>query len=149
MSQADCQRSQVPVSSSAVSSMRQPTCDQDGNIKIKERTLAKRRAETFEVSLKIHGGKTKDSKPAAAGLVNVLETKFSRKTLSSLISRKRKLCTQVFPDIYNKELDAFEGSQENTLRSIATYFSKGVMGKRKYRATYKALSMKKKSPEGF
>ena len=29
------------------------------------------------------------------------------------------------------------------LRSIATYFSKGVMGKRKYRATYKALSMKK------
>ena len=49
--------------------------------------------ETFEVSIKIHGGKTKDSKPAAAGLVNVLETKFSRKTLSSLISRKRKLCT--------------------------------------------------------
>ena len=143
MSQADCQRSQVPVSSSAVSSMRQPACDQDGNIKIKERTLAKRHAETFEVSLKIHGGKTKDSKPAAAGLVNVLETKFSRKTLSSLISRKRKLCTQVFPDIYNKELDAFEGSQENMLRSIATYFSKGVMGKRKYRATYKALSMKK------
>ena len=148
MSQADCQRSQVPVSSSAVSSMRQPTCDQDGNIKIKERTLAKRRAETFEVSLKIHGGKTKDSKPAAAGLVNVLETKFSRKTLSSLISRKRKLCTQVFPDIYNKELDAFEGSQENTLCSIATYFSKGVMGKRKYRATYKALSMKKSHLKG-
>ena len=96
MSQADCQRSQLPVSSSAFSSMRQPTCDQDGNIKIKERTLAKSRAETFEVSLKIHRGKTKDSKPAAAGLVNVLETKFSRKTLSSLISRKRKLCTQFF-----------------------------------------------------
>ena len=47
MSQADCQRSQVPVSSSAVSSMRQPACDQDGNIKIKERTLAKKHAETF------------------------------------------------------------------------------------------------------
>lgn len=102
MSQLDCQRSQVSVSSSAVSSIRQATCDQEGNMKIKERTLAKRRAETFEVLLKIHGGKTKDSKPAAAGLVDVLETKFSRKT-SSLISRKRKLCTQVFPDIYNKE----------------------------------------------
>lgn len=135
MSQLDCQRSQVSVSSSAVSSIRQATCDQEGNMKIKERTLAKRRAETFEVLLKIHVGKTKDSKPAAAGLVDVLETKFSRKTLSSLISRKRKLCTQVFPDFYNKEIDAFEGSQENMLRSIATYFSKGVMGKRKYRAT--------------
>ena len=86
--------------------------------------------------LKILGGKTKESKPAAAGLFDVLETKFSRKTLSSLITRKWKLCSQVFPDIYNKELDAFEGSQENMLCSIATYFSKVVMGKRKYRATY-------------
>ena len=134
MSQLDCQRSQssqVSVSSPAVSSIRQATCDQEGNIKIKERTLAKRCAETFEVSLKIHGGKTKNSKLAAAGLVDVLETKFSRKTLRSLISRKRKLCTQVFPDIYNGELNTFEGSQENMLRSIATYFSKGVMAKRK------------------
>ena len=144
MSQLDCQHSQsilVSVSSPA-------TCDQEGNIKIKERTLAKRRAETFEVSLKIHGGETKNSKPAAAGLVDVLETKFSRKTLTSLISRKRKLCTQVFPDIFNGELNTFEGSQENMLRSIATYFSKGVMGKRKYRATYKALSMKKSHLKG-
>lgn len=106
MSQLDSQSSQssqVSVSSPAVSSIRQATCDQEGNIKIKKRTLAKRRAETFEVSLKIHGGKTKNSKPAAAGLVDVLETKFSRKTLTSLISRKKKLHT---PDIYNGELKA-------------------------------------------
>ena len=37
----------------------------------------------------------------------------------------------------------FEGPHDNMLHSIATYFLKGVMGKRKYRATYKALSMKK------
>ena len=141
MSQLDCQHSQVSVSSSAVSSIRKATCDQEGSIKIKKRTLAKRHTETFEVSLKIHGGKTKESKLAAAGLVDVLETKFSRKALSSLITRKRKLCSQVFPDIYNKELDAFEGSQGNMLCSIATYLSKGVMGKRKYRVTYKALSL--------
>ena len=34
------------------------------------------------------------------------------------------------------------------LRSIATYFSKGVMGKRKYRITYKALSMRKNRLNG-
>ena len=34
------------------------------------------------------------------------------------------------------------------LRSITTYFSKGVMGKRKYRATYKALSMRKNRLKG-
>ena len=30
-----------------------------------------------------------------------------------------------------------------TVRSISVYFSKGVMGKRKYRSVYKTLSMKK------
>ena len=34
------------------------------------------------------------------------------------------------------------------LRSIGTYFSKGVMGKRKYRAIYKALSMRKHRLKG-
>ena len=34
------------------------------------------------------------------------------------------------------------------LRSIATYFSKGVMGKRKYTAAYEALSMKKSHLKG-
>ena len=50
MSQLDRQHSQLSVSSSAVSSIRQATCDQEGNITIKKRTLAKRHAETFEVS---------------------------------------------------------------------------------------------------
>ena len=94
--ESDCQHSQVSVSSSAVSGIRQATCDQEENIKIKKRTLAKRRAETFEVSLKIHGGKTKESKPAAAGLVDVLETKFSRKTLSSLITRNESYVPRFF-----------------------------------------------------
>ena len=96
MSQLDCQHSQVSVSSSAVSSIRQATCDQEGNIKKKKRTLAKRCAETFEVSLKMHGGKTKESKPAAASLVDVLETKFSRKTLSSLITRNESYVPRFF-----------------------------------------------------
>ena len=71
--------------------MRQSTCDQEGNIKIKERTLAKRRAETFEVSLKIHGGEIKDSKPAAAGLVIVRETKFSRKNIIEFNFKETKV----------------------------------------------------------
>ena len=107
----------------------QETCDREGNVRIKKRTLAKRRAETFELSLKIHEGTTRDSKPAAAGLVDALDTKFSKATLQSLISRKRKLCTQVFSEIYNAQLNGFEVSEENMLRSVATYFSKGVIGK--------------------
>ena len=41
-----------------------------------------------------------------------------------------------------------EKSQENVLRSIATYFCKGVMGKAKYRSVYQSVSMKKGVKKG-
>ena len=48
----------------------------------------------------------------------------------------------MFSEIYNQEVQLFEQSDQNRLRSIATYFCKGVMGKRKYRTVYRSLSMK-------
>ena len=39
-------------------------------------------------------------------------------------------------------MQEFENSKSNQLRSISVYFSKGVMGKRKYRSVCKTLSMK-------
>ena len=48
----------------------------------------------------------------------------------------------MFSEIYNQEVQLFEQSDQNRLRSIATYFCKGVMGRRKYRTVYRSLSMK-------
>ena len=46
-----------------------------------------------------------------------------------------------FPKIYNQKLKEFEASNQNMLRSISTYFRRGVMDKRKYGSVYKSISM--------
>ena len=117
------------------------TSDEQGNVRISKRTMRKRQTETLEQALKIHGGKANNHLPAAVGLVETLCTKFSQKQLVTTVSRKRKLCETVFPQIYNTKGKDFEKSQENVLRSIATYFCKGVMGKAKYRSVYQSVSM--------
>ena len=43
---------------------------------------------------------------------------------------------------------SFENSPTNVKRSIATFYSSGVMGKRKYQAVRVALSMKKSEKKG-
>ena len=43
---------------------------------------------------------------------------------------------------YKENLDVYEKSEDNIKRSIATFYSSGVMGKRKYQSVRLALSMK-------
>ena len=76
-----------------------------------------------------------------SGLVDTLATKFSVKDLVKIISKSPKLCQKFFPKIYNQKLKEFEASSQNMLHSISTYFSRGVMGERKYRSVYKSISM--------
>ena len=85
---------------------------------------------------------------AAVGLLEILCTKLTKKQLVTTVSRKRKFCESVFPQIYNTEWGNFEKSKENLLRSIATYFCKGVMGKAKYRSVYQSISMTKGVKKG-
>ena len=116
-----------------------PTSNTAGDTNIFKATLSKRCSETFDAALRIHGGTASNTVPAAAGLVE---------TLVDTISRKRKLCEKVFPQIYNKRVQEFETSEQNHLRSISVYFAKGVIGKRKYRSVCKTLSMKRSKKNG-
>ncbi|XP_031575491.1 uncharacterized protein LOC116309082, partial [Actinia tenebrosa] len=134
--------------SAVVNRQNSPTCDDHGNNLRCNRTMNKRRSETFNSALRIHGGTSTNTLPAISGLVDTLAVKGSKGELTSVISRKRKLCNQVFPQIYNSSVKKFEDSQENLLRSISTYFTRGVIGKRKYRSLYRVLSMKKAKRKG-
>lgn len=125
-----------------------PTSNTAGDTNISKGTLSKRCSETFEAALRIHGGTVSNTVPAAAGLVETLVVKFPQNSLVNTISRKRKLCEKVFPQIYNKKVQEFETSEQNQLRSISVYFAKGVMGKRKYRSVCKTLSMKRSKKKG-
>ena len=61
----------------------------------------KQSIEQLIISHPVHGGKANNHLPAAVGLVETLCTKFSQKQLVTTVSRKRKLCETVFPQIYN------------------------------------------------
>ena len=125
-----------------------PTSNTAGDTNISKGTLSKRCSETFDAALRIHGGTASNTVPAAAGLVETLVVKLPQNSLVNTISRKRKLCEKVFPQIYNKRVQEFETSEQNQLRSISVYFAKGVMGKRKYRSVCKTLSMKRSKKKG-
>ena len=118
-----------------------PTTNEGGQLMIAERTSTKRRSETFQAVSRIHGGSPSNVMTTLSGLVDTLATKFSEKDLVKIISKSPKLCEKVFPKIYNQKLKEFEASNQNMLRSISTYFSRGVMAKRKYRSVYKSISM--------
>lgn len=66
----------------------------------------------------------------------------------SEISKQDKLCNKVFPLIYNEKVASFKESEINIVRSIAIYFTKGVMGKAKYKSVYKTLSTIKAEKKG-
>lgn len=119
-----------------------PTSNTAGSTTISTGTLSRRCGETFDAALRIHGGTNSNTVPAAAGLVKTLAVKFTTKSLVNTIFRKRKFCEEVFPQIYNRKVQEFENSEQNHLCSISVYFSKGVLGKRKYRSVCKTLSMK-------
>ena len=118
-----------------------PTTNEGGQLMIAERTSTKRRSETFQAVTRIHGGSPSNVITTLSGLVDTLATKFSERDLVKIISKSPKLCEKVFPKIYNQKLKEFEASNQNMLRSISTYFSRSVMGKRKYRSVYKSISM--------
>ena len=54
----------------------------------------------------------------------------------------RQLTNKVVSKEYKKSVSEFEKSHDNIVRSIATYYASGVMGKRKYKSVRLVLSMK-------
>ena len=106
----------------------------------------KRQSEWFEVACEINGGsrnKENGQLPGQVGLCQTTVKNCSNKVLVEVFSRSNKISKKVLPKVYKKGLTDFEKSNVNMLRSIAVYYSGGVMGKRKYRATYRDSSYRK------
>ena len=77
-------------------------------------------------------------------MVEALETRCKEDDIIHAVKgvsmKKSKLKGKVLPKLYKEELEKFESSGNNMLRSIAIYYSNGVMGRVKYRSVYKAFS---------
>lgn len=63
--------------------------------------------------------------------------KSSKDILVDVMSSSEKFKRSVMPRVYKKLLNSYESSEENLIRSIAVYYSGGIVGKKKYRKIYK------------
>ena len=100
-----------------------------------------RRTETFQAAKEIHGADINNKQPAQVGLISTAEKRCPTKILVDCMSNSKKFCKKVFPRIYKAAAEKFEDSDMNMLRSVSVFYSKGVMGKKKYRSVYRPLSM--------
>ena len=53
------------------------------------------------------------------------------------MSGNKQLTNKVVSKEYKKSVSEFEKSHDNIVKSIATYYASGVMGKRKYKSVRK------------
>ena len=89
--------------------------------------------ETFDACSVIHGGSSLRPDPAIGGMVVTLNSKFRTKQVSNVIlNSKSKLPNSLKSEIGINWLKSFNKSEENKLRSLNTYYSHDVLGKRKY-----------------
>ena len=89
--------------------------------------------EIFDACSVIPGGSSLRPDPVIEGMVDTLNSKFRTKQVSNVIlNSKSKLPNSLKSEIGINWLKSFNKSEENKLRSLNTYYSHDVLGKRKY-----------------
>ena len=76
----------------------------------------------------------KDAWPAIEGMIDTLCKRSKLEDMTKLVSSNEKVQARVASDHCYRKITSLEPSNENVLRSIAFYYSGGVMGKRKYKS---------------
>ena len=98
------------------------------------RTATKRRHETLVAAARIHGGSENNPTPAFDGMFDTLNKRCKLNTRKDYVLSNDKLKDKVVSNVYKGNV------RSNVTRSIATFYSSGIMGKRKYQAVRVALS---------
>ncbi|CAH3153466.1 unnamed protein product [Porites lobata] len=121
---------------------RPPTILVDGKSKMPPRTAAKRRHETLTHASAIHSGSKSNPDSAFDGMFDTLAKRCKVDKMKDYVLGQKTLKEKVASATFKKNVNAFESSAENAKRSIAVFYSSGVMGKRKYKSVRISLSMK-------
>ena len=113
-----------------------------GGGKCVDSTRRKRRQNMLAAANAIHGGSDENLRPGTIGMLETLDRKCKVGDIVHGLAKCEKFKKKVFPRLYKEDLDQYEHSSDNMLRSVAVYYSKGIMGKDKYRQVYKTTSYK-------
>ena len=137
-----------PVNTDISSRTRSPTILVDGKLNMPPRTAAKRRHEMMKTASRIHGGSENNLTPAFDGMFDTLAKRCKVDKMKDYVLSQKALTKKVASTAFKENSKTFESSPENAKRSIAVFYSSGVMGKRKYKSVRLALSMKKRETMG-
>ena len=135
---SSCEKENFLSSVSRSRRRKQPTSDE-----LSMRAKRRRLLETYNAATEIHGGTKESNEAAATGLVETLDTKFSKNLVSSLVCNKSKRAKKIKSTFHKAKCKVYENSDENILRSVSVSYSMGVMGKRKYMKVRHSFSFKK------
>ena len=75
-------------------------------------------------------------------MFDTLQKRCKLDKLTKYVTENKQLTNRIVCKEYKKSVLEFEKSDDNIVRSIATYYASGVMGKRKYKSVRLVLSMK-------
>ncbi len=108
---------------------------------VRSESLRWRRKQTMKAACMIHGGSVENTAPATIGMIETLERNKEEDVVKAM-GRSKKMKRKVIPKLYKEDLVKFESLDDNMFRSIAMYYSNGIMGRDKYRSVYKASPYK-------
>ena len=137
-----------PVNTDISSRTRSPTILVDGKSNMPPRTAAKRRHEMMKTASRIHGGSENNLTPAFDGMFDTLAKRCKVDKMRAYVLSQKILTKKVVSAAFKENSKVFQSSPENVKRSIAVFYSSGVMGKRKCKSVRLALSMKKRETGG-
>jgi hypothetical protein len=99
-----------------------------------DRVARNRRRETFQLAQKVHGGSPKQTAPAEVELIDTVIKKCKPSLVAEMVTSNRRILKEFIKIM--KKVKKNEETEENKIKSVAVYYSAGVMGKRKYRKVY-------------
>ena len=105
---SSCEKENFLSSVSRSRRRKQPTSDE-----LSMRAKRRRVLETYNAATEIHGGTRESNEAAATGLVETLDTKFSKKLVSSLVCNKSKLAKKIAFTFHKAKCKVYENSDEN------------------------------------
>ena len=118
--------------------MRSPTALE--NPSYTSQTSLRRNSETFVQAS--HGATKSNKQPALDGLFDTLQKRCKTSELGNNVLSNAKVSNYITEKKQKQGQEAFQNSRDNILTSIATYYTGGVMGKRKYQDVRVASTMK-------
>ena len=113
----------------------------EGKLNLPRRSGQRRQLENLIAATEIHGGTVENRAPALEGMVSTVLKYGKISDLTKYFCSSRKMKKAALVEI-KREVQEYENSDENFIRSLSLLYAGGIIGKLKYEQARSALVLK-------